>query len=175
MSFSVAHLFKSCSFNYRESSYSFYLTYVRSLAPSSPKTQDATLQAISTALKTPVTLDFDSVLKLPAIPDVKDHPLFALLKIFVSGTLVDYKAWVASNAATLEQFSEYRFAIDQATSHISCVELPSDALERKIRLLTLASLGTQKIGTDLSYAEIASALQIEENQVEAWVIDGACF
>lgn len=45
-------------------------------------------------------------------------------------------------------------------------------LERKIRLLTLASLAAQNVGRDLPYAEIATALQIDETKVEVWVIDG---
>ena len=35
-------------------------------------------------------------------------------------------------------------------------------LERKIRLLTLASLGFQNIGKDIPYATLASALQIDQ-------------
>lgn len=50
-------------------------------------------------------------------------------------------------------------------------ELDSSELERKIRLLTLATLGFQNIGRDLPYSVIASALQIEPSQVESWVID----
>jgi translation initiation factor 3 subunit M len=54
-------------------------------------------------------------------------------------------------------------------------ELTPSVLERKIRLLTLVSLGTRKIGSDLPYADIASALQIGDNEVETWVIDGLSF
>lgn len=44
-------------------------------------------------------------------------------------------------------------------------------LERKIRLLTLASLAFENVGRDLAYAKIAHALQIEPVAVERWVID----
>lgn len=47
-------------------------------------------------------------------------------------------------------------------------------LERKIRLLTLASLGFQNIGRDVPYTTLASALQIDQSEVEKWVIDGWC-
>jgi translation initiation factor 3 subunit M len=40
-------------------------------------------------------------------------------------------------------------------------------------LLTLTSLGFQNIGKDVSYATLASALQIDQSEVERWVIDGA--
>jgi translation initiation factor 3 subunit M len=50
--------------------------------------------------------------------------------------------------------------------------LDKTQLERKIRLLTLASLGFQNIGKDVPYSTIASALQVDQSQVEKWVIDG---
>ena len=45
-------------------------------------------------------------------------------------------------------------------------------MERKIRLLTLASLGFQNIGRDVPYATLASALRVDQSEVEKWVIDG---
>ena len=39
-------------------------------------------------------------------------------------------------------------------------------------MLTLASLGFQNIGKDVPYATLASALQIDQSEVERWVIDG---
>lgn len=51
-------------------------------------------------------------------------------------------------------------------------ELDQTQLERKIRLLSFASLGFAHIGHDLPYSEVASTLQIELNQVEKWAIDG---
>lgn len=47
-----------------------------------------------------------------------------------------------------------------------------DTLLRKIRLLTLASIASAKIGRDISYAEVASALQVQDTEVETWAIDG---
>jgi hypothetical protein len=46
------------------------------------------------------------------------------------------------------------------------------ALLRKIRLLTLASIASAKIGRDVPYAEVASALQVQDSEVETWAIDG---
>jgi len=51
-------------------------------------------------------------------------------------------------------------------------DLDKTQLERKIRLLTLSSLGFKNIGQDLPYATIASALQVDSSEVEKWVIDG---
>jgi len=45
-------------------------------------------------------------------------------------------------------------------------------LECKIRLLTLASLTSTQVGKAVPYAQIASALQVPEQDVEKWVIQG---
>jgi hypothetical protein len=81
------------------------LAYVRGLPSSSSKIEPATLQAIATALQIPSILNFDELLKLPSVANVKNTPLFALLKIFVSGTLTEYQSWVNGNTGVLEQFS----------------------------------------------------------------------
>lgn len=52
------------------------------------------------------------------------------------------------------------------------IGLDKAQLERKIRLLVLSDLGSKNIGRDVPYSEIASALMIEVEQVETWVIDG---
>ncbi|KAG8741352.1 hypothetical protein FRC10_002969 [Ceratobasidium sp. 414] len=49
--------------------------------------------------------------------------------------------------------------------------MDKDNLLRKIRLLTLASIASAKIGRDVSYAEVASALQVQDSEVETWAID----
>ena len=50
--------------------------------------------------------------------------------------------------------------------------LANPVLERKIRLLTLASVAFENVGGDLSYAKVASALEVDSSDVERWVIDG---
>lgn len=52
------------------------------------------------------------------------------------------------------------------------VDLEVIQLERKIRLLTLASLGFQKVGQNVPYSKIAETLQVDVSEVEKWVIDG---
>lgn len=51
-------------------------------------------------------------------------------------------------------------------------ELEAANLERKVRLLILSELGFAKIGQNIPYGDIASSLQIEDTEVEKWVIDG---
>ena len=51
-------------------------------------------------------------------------------------------------------------------------DLDKAQLERKISLLTLATLGFQNLGRDIPYAVAASIIQVSEAEVERWVIDG---
>ena len=51
-------------------------------------------------------------------------------------------------------------------------DLDKSQLERKIRLLSLASLGFKHVGHDLSYTKVADALQVDVEEVEKWAIDG---
>ncbi|KAI0775891.1 PCI-domain-containing protein [Trametes elegans] len=135
-------------------SYQYQLSYVRSLTPSSPVAQAAAIDAISAALRLPSYFDFDSLFRLDAVVAAKDHELFSLLQIFLNEGLPQYKAWLDSHSGVLEKY-----------------DIDGPQLERKIRLLTLATLGFNNIGKDLPYSDIAAALQVEPSQVESWAID----
>ncbi|KAI0371602.1 PCI-domain-containing protein [Pilatotrama ljubarskyi] len=134
--------------------YQYQLSYVRSLPSSSPLAQSAAIDAVASALRLPSYFDFDSLFRLDAVVAAKDHDLFSLLQIFLNEGISQYKAWVESHPDTLSKY-----------------DIESTQLERKIRLLTLATLGFQNMGRDIPYSVIASALQVEPSQVESWVID----
>ncbi|KAI0650392.1 PCI-domain-containing protein [Trametes meyenii] len=134
--------------------YHYQLSYVRSLPPASPSAQEAAIDTVASALRLPSYFDFDSLFRLDAVIAAKDHELFALLQIFLNEGLPQYKAWTDSHSAVLTKY-----------------ELDGAQLERKIRLLTLATLGFQNTGRDVPYSAIATALQVELAQVESWVID----
>ncbi|KAI0722590.1 PCI-domain-containing protein [Earliella scabrosa] len=134
------------------SSFKYQLAYVRSLPPSSA--QSAAIDAVAAAFRLTTFFDFDSLFRLDAVVAAKDHELFALLQIFLNDSLAQYKSWAESHS---DAFSKY--------------ELDNALLERKIRLLTLATLAFQNIGRDVPYSIIAAALQVELTQVESWVID----
>ena len=56
---------------------------------------------------------------------------------------------------------------------IDSIDISKNALAKKMRLLVLTSLGSQYIGRDLPYYAIASVLQVKEEHVEKWLIDGS--
>ncbi|KAJ7437096.1 hypothetical protein B0H11DRAFT_1754064 [Mycena galericulata] len=134
--------------------YEYSLAYVRSLPPSSPAAQTAAVETIATALRLPFVFDFDPLFKLDAVVAAKEHELFALLQIFLNDGLLQFNSWEDSHPGALEKY-----------------HLERAQLERKIRLLTLASLGFKNIGQDLPYAKVAEALQVAPSEVEKWVID----
>ncbi|KAH9168178.1 PCI-domain-containing protein [Lactarius sanguifluus] len=138
----------------RVTAYHYKLAHLRSLDPASQATQLVALDAIATALSDPTIFDFDPLFKLDAVLAAQAHPLFALLRVFLSGGPDDLHAWQNAHASTAGEFS-----------------LDAAQLERKIRLLALADLGFQNIGQDVPYAQVASALQVPATQVERWVID----
>ncbi|CAA7260135.1 unnamed protein product [Cyclocybe aegerita] len=135
-------------------SYDYSLSYVQSLPASSAAREPATLELIATALRLPTVFNFDPLFKLEAVLAVKDHELFSLLHIFLNSGLPEFKAWESSHPGALEKY-----------------QITPSELERKIRLLTLASLAFRHVGQSLPYSRIAEALQVDSSEVEKWVID----
>ena len=64
------------------------------------------------------------------------------------------------------------FLLNSLYNRCPLAGLDKAQLTRKIRLLSLASLGFQNIGNDLAYSKVASTLQVDVSEVEKWVIDG---
>jgi len=48
----------------------------------------------------------------------------------------------------------------------------AEAIVRKLRLIALTTLCARSTSKQLQYSEVASALAIDESDVEEWVIDG---
>ncbi|OJA14335.1 hypothetical protein AZE42_10498 [Rhizopogon vesiculosus] len=137
-----------------ETAYQYTLSHVSSLPTSSPDGQSAAIDAIALALRLPALFDLDPLFKLDAVVAAKDHELFSLLQVFLNGGLPEFRSWIDKHPGVPEKY-----------------ELDLAQLERKIRLLSFASLGFAHIGQDLPYSKVASTLQIELNQVEKWAID----
>ena len=81
-------------------------------------------------------------------------PLVELLKIVVDGALPEYLAFQTAHKAVFAQY-----------------QLDAEALERSVKLLTLSSLAAQASDKQLTFGAIQAALQIDEAEVELWVIE----
>ncbi|SJX61445.1 related to eIF3m-translation initiation factor 3 subunit M [Sporisorium reilianum f. sp. reilianum] len=136
--------------------YQFLLLHLRyiSTLPRTEATTDAAERTVAAALRLPKLYEFEELLHVQAVLDLSASPTFALLKIFVGGTTADFQAFVAAHPSELERLN-----------------LSHDELLHKIRLLDLADLCALSISADVAYASIARTLNIDDNDVETWVID----
>jgi translation initiation factor 3 subunit M len=143
-----------------EISYKYQLIALRTFTAETASSQQArklALQALKVALEAPSHFDFQDLTSLDAIQALRrsDAVYFELLELFTSESLDD--------------FNDFN---DEHKGWIESEGFDKPALDRKIRLLTLASLAASTGQTRvLPYASIAKALQISEEEVEMWVID----
>ncbi|CAH1759899.1 11913_t:CDS:2 [Entrophospora sp. SA101] len=150
----VRELYLKISDKLKEAGESYLKTYAQSEDFSAAK--QYIIKAVVEAIRLPEILNFQELFDLTTIKLLKDEEgeLFELLKIFLSGNLKDYKSLISKNPGILEKF-----------------ELSNEDSIRKIRLLTLASLASEHVGSEISYEAITKSLEIEESEVEMWIID----
>jgi len=125
-----------------------------SVLPAS-ETTSLIIKAIAAAIAIPNVFNVQALLSLPAMAQLQadKNPAYDFLQVFLTGDLENYRAFVKLRPSFL------------ADNHID-----ESKAERKIRLLTLSSLSNTPSRT-LSYAKIASSLDIPKEDVELWLID----
>jgi translation initiation factor 3 subunit M len=143
-----------------EQAYTYLLRALRTFSSeetSSQEARDLSLRALKTALTHPSHFDFQDLTDLDSIQALRnsDPVYFQLLEIFNSDSLDDYNDFK----------DEHDGWVDESG-------LDGAALNRKMRLLTLASMAASAGQTrSLPYDSIAKALQVPSEDVEMWVID----
>lgn len=143
-----------------DEAYEYLVRALRTIEPkqaSSDEARQLSLKALKTALQHPTHFDFQDLTSLDSIQALRqsDPDYIELLDIFTS--------------ETLEEYNDFK---DDHEGWIDAQGLDSAVLNRKMRLLTLASLAAQNHQTrQVSYAQIQRALQIPAEEVEMWVID----
>lgn len=144
----------------QEDSYTYLVKALRTFPGSESGSEDAhrlAVQALRQALTSNSHFDFEDLTALDAVQNLRQsEPVwFQLLELFTSDNLEEYVAFKSENPKFLQE-----------------ANLSDEALTRKMRLLTLASLAASASQTrQLPYASIAEALQIPTEDVEMWVID----
>jgi len=115
---------------------------------------DEGVRGIVDAINLPGLYSFDTLHDLLPIQRLESErpAVWRLLQVFVSGTLEDFRAFSPND---LEQFRNAGLNEAFAVS--------------KLRSLTLATLGSQ--GQQVAYAALAKALQVDETEVENFVIN----
>jgi translation initiation factor 3 subunit M len=143
-----------------EQSYTYLLRALRTFPTeevASTESRELSLRALKSALTHPTHFDFQDITDLDSIQALRnsDPIYFQLLEIF--------------NSDVLDDFNDFK---DEHDGWVDESGLDGDALNRKMRLLTLASIAASSGQTrSLPYASIAKALQIPSEDVEMWVID----
>lgn len=117
--------------------------------------------ALLAAINLPEILSFDDILALKWTSDAKLQDLFGikslveLIKIFATQSVEALEAFIKKNPNVLKE---------------SIITSREDAM-RKIRVLSLSTLGMQYLYKKLGYKAIAQHLLIRHDEVEYWVID----
>lgn len=143
-----------------DDSYDYLLKALRTIPADEASSVEAiklSTQALKAALLHPTHFDFEDLASLDAIQALKnsDATAFELLEIFTSDNF--------------DSFNDFKTEHD---GWLAKQELDESVLDRKMRLLTLASLAAhENQKRTLSYTQIAKALSIPEDEVEMWVID----
>jgi translation initiation factor 3 subunit M len=142
-----------------DESYIYLLKALRTTQeePTSASSREISIRALKLALQSDKHFDFQDLIALDSVQALRksDQTWSELLELFSSETFEDLQEFKESNSGFL-----------------SSNDLSEAVLDRKMRLLTLASLGAQEAKSrTLSYASIAKALQVPLEDVESWVID----
>ena len=100
------------------------------------------------------------MLKLPVILALKKtdngSDLYSLLTIFTEGTFEEYQNFLAASSKN-SFFSKH-------------TDLSEEQCTRNMRLLSLCTLASESKTPEISYTQIATALDVSRAEVEDWVI-----
>jgi len=141
--------------------YSWSLKYLRALEGASDAeinaAADDAVTVVIESIKQPEMYQFDSLQSFSAVKRLENHSkhslTFQLLKIFTTESLEGFKTFADKNREFFNQTG-----------------LNQEECWRKMRLLTLATLANGQ--TEISFSQIAKGLQINDNDVELWIING---
>ena len=142
-------------------SYQYLLRALRTIPTEDTSSDDSralAVRALKAGLSHPSHFDFQDLTALDPVQALRqsnESALFELLEIFTADSLDEYEEFVSSHSGWLESQS-----------------LDAEVLQRKIRLLTLASLSAATSSRSLPYSQIARSLRVPAEEVELWVIDG---
>lgn len=145
--------------NEADENYLYLIKALRTLQndASSTEARDLSIKALKAAVQIEKHFDFEDLTALDSIQALRksDQTWSEVLELFSSESYEDFQDFKESNPT---------FCADNG--------LDEDILDRKMRLLTLASLAAQASSTrTLPYSTIAKALNIPSEDVEIWVID----
>mmetsp|Transcript_16390 Transcript_16390/g.23103 ORF Transcript_16390/g.23103 Transcript_16390/m.23103 type:complete len:407 (+) Transcript_16390:55-1275(+) len=122
-----------------------------------PEVKEAAVKAAIGAIKSPINslVNHQNILEIAPIQQLKKHEnyadLFELVRIFNED---NFEAFLNFSKKNKNLFEKYEIEIKECSS--------------KMRLLSLCTLASQK--DSISYSSISSALKVELEEVEDWVV-----
>ncbi|KAI9594648.1 hypothetical protein BDF19DRAFT_444409 [Syncephalis fuscata] len=116
--------------------------------------KDQIISVIADAIQSPSFFAFEELASIPSVQQLNKEPAGQLLNVLVDSSVTEYRGFIRANNDALASLG-----------------LSSEEVLRKMRILTLASIGAERLGIEVPYADIAKALEIETDEVEIWVID----
>ncbi|KAI8875186.1 PCI-domain-containing protein [Backusella circina FSU 941] len=128
----------------------FYLKTLSTYDEKDAQVTSVAKEAILRAVAMDSFFAFEDLWQHNAIQSLKGSDEYELLDVFLNGSLSTYQTFAQSHASLIKD---------------------NEQNIRKMRLLSLASLGSENLSRELTYAEIAKSLEIPEDEVEMWVID----
>ncbi|KAL9096218.1 MAG: hypothetical protein Q9165_001741 [Trypethelium subeluteriae] len=143
-----------------ETAYQYLIRALRTIssdAVSNAEAASLSLRALKSALTHQSHFDFQDLTALDSVQALRrSHPIyFELLEIF--------------STEGLDEFNDFK---DEHDGWLEEQEFDVQALNRKMRLLTLTSMAASASQTrQLPYSEISARLKIPSEEVEMWVID----
>lgn len=162
-----------------ELSYHHLIQALHAIPPAeaaSTQAREMAVRSLTTALSLPFVFDFTPLTSSDAVQNLRstDASLFELLELFSTDDLDAYEDFVKENPiSSISALASVKTISPATTTSSASSEPPSveTILQTKMRLLTLASLAAKAPSRSLPYNDIASALRIEREDVEKWVID----
>lgn len=131
---------------------------VRAVESSSPEddSKSVTIKAVNAALNESERLDMDDLLVLQPVKALEQSSPahYQILNILSSGSFADLKSFNEAN----ESFYSTNF-------------VSSATLNHKARVLTVAALSARQDNRKVRYSDVASALELEDKDVETWIIE----
>jgi len=129
--------------------------YLNTFESNSEELTNEAVAAALDAIRLPDLYQFDTLLDVAAIKQLEKDPkhtkLYQLLTIFVGESLDAFKSFTGANPGYVKQLG-----------------LDEEELTKKIKYLSLVSLAS--LNHEITYATVAKTLQINESEVELWVI-----
>lgn len=189
----VASKLESSGDNLTQKSYDFrlaHLTYLSTTpgaATSTEATKAAAEKTFATALALPKIFEFDALLKLSAVESsLSSSSLFSLLKLIVQGSYQDWTKWIAegSNASDLSRLQVDKSVVERKVRLLEIASLCSRAVEAA-KSSSSSSSSAVKTSSDESasapsapsstaevpYSQLSAAIDVPASDVESWIID----